>query len=69
VDWQQPVALLIVAGAAGLLLWGKFRPRQFSFQRDTHCGCGGGGQRSGARPVIVYRARKGQRPEVLVKMK
>ena len=38
-NWQQVVSLAIVALAAGLLLWGRVRPRKFSFQRDTHCGC------------------------------
>jgi hypothetical protein len=68
-DWQQPIALLIVAGAAVLLLRPKFRRRQFSFQSDAHCGCSGGSQASGPQSSIVFRARKGQRPEVLVKMK
>ena len=67
VDWQQIIALLIVAGAAGALLWGKFKRRKFSFERETHCGCStphaGNTQQS-----IVFRARKGERPEVHVKM-
>jgi len=67
-DWQQVASLTIVAGAASALLGSKFRRRRFSFQRDTHCGCS-----SIASPVsqssVVYRARKGKRPEVLVKMR
>jgi hypothetical protein len=67
-DWQQLVSLTIVAGAASALLGSKLRRRQFIFQRDTHCGCS-----SSASPVsqssVVFRARKGKRPEVLVKMR
>jgi hypothetical protein len=67
-DWQQMVALLIVAGTAVLFSWSKLRRRRFSFQVDTHCGCAAGMQ-SGPQGSIVFRARKGKRPEVLVKMK
>jgi hypothetical protein len=67
-NWQQIISLAIVALAAGLLLWGRFRPRKFSFQRDTHCGCSaaGGPSRKGS---IVFHARKGERREVVVRMK
>jgi len=67
-DWQALGALLIVAATAGLLLWGRFRRRKFSFQRDTHCGCSAVPS-SAPQSTIVFRARKGERPEVLVKMK
>jgi hypothetical protein len=62
------ISLLIVAAAAALMARSKFRRRRFSFARDTHCGCAGAGRRpqSGS---IVFRARKGERPEVLVKMR
>lgn len=64
VDWQQLVSLVIVALAAATLLWRKFYPRRFSFERDTHCGCASA---SGPRPSIRFRARKGQRPVVHLK--
>jgi hypothetical protein len=67
-DWQAMGSLLIVAATAGLLLWSKFRRRKFSFQRDTHCGCSAI-HSSAPQSSIVFRARKGERPEVLVKMK
>ena len=67
-DWQQLVSLLVVASAAVLLLGSRFRRRKFSFERDTHCGCAGVGQ-SSPQSSIVFRARKGARPEVLVKMR
>jgi hypothetical protein len=68
VEWQQITALVIVAIAAAALLWGRFRRRRFSFQRDTHCGCSGA---SGAGPQgsILFRARKDGRSQVTVKMK
>jgi hypothetical protein len=66
-DWQAWVSLLIVAAAAVLLGGGRLRRRKFSFQRRTHCGCAAGPS-SASQSSIVYRARKGQRPEVLLKM-
>jgi len=67
-DWQQLVSLMIVAAAAGWLTLNRLRRPRFGFQRDTHCGCSAS-HRSGELGAIVFRARKGQRPEVLVKMK
>ncbi len=67
-DWQQTVSLVIVASAAVLLAESKFRRRKFSFERDTHCGCVVL-QESSPQSSIVFRARKGQRPEVRVKMR
>jgi hypothetical protein len=67
-NWQQAVSLAIVASVAGLFLWGRFRRRKFSFERDTHCGCSARGQ-SETKSSIVFHARKGERPEVVVKMK
>jgi hypothetical protein len=65
-DWQQFVALSVVAVTAILFAVAKFRRRSFSFERDTHCGCAG--VRPGAQQRIIFRARKGQRREVEVKM-
>jgi len=67
-DWQQLVSLAIVGTAAGLLLRARFRPRKFSFERDTHCGCStvGGGA---PQHTIIFRARKGERPQVVIKPK
>jgi len=66
-DWQQLVSPVIVAAAASLLLAKGLRRRKFSFARDTHCGCTGA--RTGQQGSIVFRARKGCRPEVVVKMR
>jgi hypothetical protein len=67
-DWQQLVSLVIVASAAVLLVGDRFRRRRFSFKRETHCGCAAVPEFS-PQSSIVFRARKGTRPEVLVKMR
>jgi hypothetical protein len=67
-DWQQLVSLVVVAAAAALLAGSKLRRRKFSFERNTHCGCTGVYE-SSPQSSIVFRARKGARPEVLVKMR
>jgi hypothetical protein len=58
--------LMVVAATAAALLWGRFRRRKFSFARDTHCGCSTSGPPS-AQGSIVFRARKGERPQVVLK--
>ena len=67
-DWQQTVSLVVVASAAVMLAGSKLRRRRFSFERDTHCGCAAVAE-SSPQSSIVFRARKGERPQVLVKMK
>ena len=67
-DWQQLVSLTIVGVAAILLLWSRFRPRKFSFVRDTHCGCSTAGGNA-PQHSIIFRARKGERPQVLIRPK
>jgi len=67
-DWQQLVSLLIVAGAAIMLLRGKLRRPEFSFQRSGHCGCGSPAGSEG-HSSIIFRARKGERPVIIVKQK
>jgi hypothetical protein len=67
-DWQQVCSLVIVGLAAGLLLYGKLRRRPFSFSHQTHCGCASPAAMS-PRSSIVFRARKGERPQVVIKMR
>jgi hypothetical protein len=67
-NWQQAVSLTIVAVVAGSFVWGRLRRRKFSFERATHCGCAAQGQ-SGTKSSIVFHARKGERPAVMVRMK
>lgn len=68
VDWQQAISLMIVTGALTALLWGRLRSRKFKFGRDTHCGCAGS-PTTASQSSIIFHARKGERPRVLVKMK
>ncbi len=67
-DWQQLVSLAVVASAAAALVGSKFRRRKFSFERDTHCGCTAVSDFT-PQSTIVFRARKGARSEVRVKMR
>jgi hypothetical protein len=67
-DWQQIAALGVVGATAAMFLRAKLRPRKFSFQRDTHCGCASPGQ-SAPKSSIVFHARKGERSRVVLKMK
>jgi hypothetical protein len=67
-DWQQIVALLIVAVAVALLAWGRLRRRRFKFGRDTHCGCSSPA-RTAPQSSIVFHARKGEPPRVVMKMR
>ena len=67
-DWQQVCSLVIVSLAAGLLLYGKLRRRPFGFKHQTHCGCASPAVTT-PQSSIVFRARKGERPQVLVKMR
>jgi hypothetical protein len=67
VNWQQVVSLIIVAAAAAALIFGWIRRRRFHFDRDTHCGCASSSRDQ--QSSIVFHARKGQSPEILVKMK
>jgi len=65
-DWQQIASLAIVGIAAFLLLRAQLRPRGHCGSKDGPCGCSAG---SGLAPKgsIVFRARKGERPQVIVK--
>jgi hypothetical protein len=68
-DWQQLVSLAMVGAAAALLLRSRFRRRKFSFDRDTHCSGCAAGQVAAPRHSVIFQARKGERPRVLVEMK
>ena len=65
-DWQQITALLIVGVTAGLFVLSAARRRKFSFKKETHCGCSSAGD-LGAKQSIRFSARKGARPQVIVK--
>ena len=67
-DWQQIAALAVVAVTTAVFVVRAWPRRRFSFQRDTHCGCGGANH-SGPKNSVVFRARKGERGQIIVKMK
>ena len=62
------VSLMIVAAAAALLLAGKLRRRKFGFECQTGCACATSSQ-AASQGSIIFHARKGQRREVVVKMR
>jgi hypothetical protein len=63
-DWQRITASAVVAATAAFFIHSWLRPRKFSFKHDTHCGCSSAGPGNS----VVFRARKGKRPEVIMKM-
>jgi hypothetical protein len=65
-DWQKIAALGVVAVTAGMFVWAKMRRRRFSFEHDTHCGCSAH-SKGGNTMSIVFSARKGERPKIIVK--
>ncbi|MBI4325372.1 MAG: hypothetical protein HY674_08925 [Chloroflexi bacterium] len=67
-DWQQIVSLTIVGITAVAFLWSKTRSRRFGFTCDTGCGCAAAGPAT-PQNSIVFRARKGGRPQIVVSMK
>jgi hypothetical protein len=66
-DWQQAVALSIVAVTAGLFAWVKCRSRKLQWNRATHCGCAATSDSNAAHSAIIFRARKGHVPQVIIK--
>jgi len=65
-DWQQTAALGIVVGTAGVFLWGKLRRRHSMGSKPF---CGGCPDKTPPAKSITYRTRKGQCPEIIVKLK
>jgi hypothetical protein len=66
-DWQQLVSLGIVGATGSLLVGRKLRRQKFALHRDLPCGCAASNSIP-QKGSIVYRARKGERAEVRVKM-
>jgi len=68
-DWQQWVSLAIVGATAAVWLRSQLRRRKFSFERNTVCGCCAAGRSLAPQYSVVLRARKGERPQMVFKMK
>lgn len=66
-DWQQLASLCIVMATAGLLVRRELRRRGSQVGGVAQCGCAG---LPHDRPgwALVFRARKGKRPEIHVRM-
>ena len=67
-DWQQAVALLIVAITGALFVRSKMPSRKFLFKRDTHCGCASSTLQAAPQSVI-FRARKGKTSSIELRHK
>lgn len=64
-NWQTPVALVLVALTALAFLWRRFRPRRFSFHKSIPCGCTSATPpRSGG---LVVSGRRGEAPRITLK--
>jgi hypothetical protein len=68
-DWQQLVSLAIVSLTVVLLVWSKIRRPKFTFERLPHCGCGCAASHQAPKTSVVLRARKGERPRMIIRMK
>lgn len=72
-DWQEFVALAVVILTAALFAWGGLRRRARNALAGQGCGAGCGCSGASAAPMrsaptSVWRARRGERPEVRVKL-
>lgn len=65
-DWQQLSALAIVAITAGLFLRIRLRPRK-PFESGGSCGCHAPEPGDAQKQRIIFKARKGERPRIVVK--
>lgn len=66
-DWQALMALAIVGVAAFLLLRPHFRPPASLRSPENPCGCSAVGA-GGSKASIIVRSRKGEPPQVIVKL-
>lgn len=68
VAWQEPAALSIVALTALALLGAALRRRRRTPVRPARCGCGAG-QPPAPVASILLRGRKGQTPQLIVRLR
>ncbi|HYE32303.1 MAG TPA: hypothetical protein VEH27_12800 [Methylomirabilota bacterium] len=62
-DWQQPVALSIVAGTALIFAWQRFHRRK---NRSCNSGCCDS-KSTPPTGTVVFKARRGERAQIIVK--
>lgn len=66
-NWQEIVALGVVGSAAFLLLRPLLRPPAPLRSPANPCGCSAVGA-GGSKASIIVRSRKGERPQVILRM-
>jgi hypothetical protein len=66
-DWQQIVALTIVMLTAGLFVRARLKRRSTRTVCGSQCGCSGPPP-AGPKASVTYRARKGERPQIITRM-
>ncbi|MCU0771988.1 MAG: hypothetical protein MUE94_09525 [Verrucomicrobia bacterium] len=66
-DWQQGIALLMVGLTAALFLRAWRRRAGARFGCGSQCGCDRA-QTSPPRGSVIYRARKGERPQIITRL-
>src|SRR5262245_1639986 len=62
-DWQERVALGLVAVTAALFIWQRLRPKRFRRKPSSACGCPAA---TGHAPSVTYHARRGQPARITV---
>jgi hypothetical protein len=67
VGWQDIIAMLIVAGTAGTFLWARMKRKKRPGLQKA-CGSCAEGQVAGG-PSIIFHARRGEQPRIVVKYK
>jgi len=68
-DWQEAIALTIVAATSVLFFWQQVRLRRATFgkhPKQLACGCAAATP-SSTTPIITYHAKKGARPVLIVR--
>jgi hypothetical protein len=66
--WQEWSALTLVAGTVAAFAWGRVRRKKVLFGRHGLCNCASESHVT-KQGSIVFRARRGERTEVAVKIK
>lgn len=62
---QEIAALSIVGLTAAVFVWRLVKPRGFGTKKGLACSCAGASP--GSMPTMVFKARKGERAQILVK--
>jgi hypothetical protein len=64
-DWQQLASLLIVVATVLAFGWSRLRSRHSRVGCGAHCGCPS--NLHSAPQVMIFRGKKGERSEVILK--